>query len=240
MSGRSFIGTAGWQLPKPVRARTDRNGSQLERYADLFRAVEVNSTFYRLPRATTVERWAASVPKDFRFAVKLPKGISHASSQAAITPLLHEFRVILEAFGKKLGPILVQLPPKQAFDERMEELLQLLHENGLGSIVVEPRHRSWAAPEAEALLKRLRMSRVAADPARFERDALPGGDQRLVYFRLHGSPRIYWSPYDEERLAQWRDRIHATKAKETWVVFDNTATGAAAENALRMQELLQR
>lgn len=230
-----YLGTAGWQLPAPVRDRTPDKDSVLERYATLFNAVEVNSTFYKLPRPATAARWAASVPAGFRFAVKMPKAITHQRGTGDIAALLADFRVVLDAFGPKRGPVLVQLPPKQAFDVVAEDLLWSIADHDLGPVVVEPRHRSWS--EADGLLRRLGFARVAADPSRFPGDQRPGGDQGLAYLRLHGSPRTYWSAYTTAQIDAWARTLADHPAPVKWVVFDNTAQGAAAQNALELEQL---
>lgn len=233
-----YLGTAGWQLPAPVRERTPAKGSVLERYATLFNAVEVNSTFYKLPRPATAARWAATVPAGFRFAVKMPKSITHDLGSADHATLLAGFRTVLDAFGPSRGPVLVQFPPRQAFDAVAEDFLLLLADHDLGPVVVEPRHRSWA--EADDLLRRHGFARVAADPSRFPGDQRPGGDQGLAYFRLHGSPRTYWSAYTPEQMDAWTRVITQHPAHVKWIVFDNTAQGAAAGNALELAEAYRR
>jgi uncharacterized protein YecE (DUF72 family) len=123
------IGTAGWQLPGAWQKAFPREGSHLERYAARFNAVEVNSTFYRLPRVATAERWARSVPGHFRFSLKLPKRITHEDQLRAAARPLRAFNEVARAFGDRLGPILVQLPPRLAFSAAGEDFLHLIHEH---------------------------------------------------------------------------------------------------------------
>lgn len=238
MAGKSTIhriGTAGWQLPVALRA-AHATGTQLEQYARVFNAVEINSTFYRPHRPATFQRWAASVPDDFRFSVKLHRGITH-DPHARTAHASIAFLDMVANLGHRLGPVLVQFPPSRAFDASTEDLLEELRTLHAGAIVVEPRHRSWATPEAERLLVRLRMARVAADPPVITHRVHPGAHPHPFYFRLHGSPRVYWSSYDDERLRSFADT--ARKAPdEAWVIFDNTAAGAAAVDARRLMGLL--
>ncbi|HEX2615928.1 MAG TPA: DUF72 domain-containing protein, partial [Flavobacteriales bacterium] len=105
------IGVAGWALGKAVKGLFPEEGTHLARYAQVFNAVEINSTFYRMPRAGTLERWAASTPPDFRFAVKMPKAITHERRLAGAGRELMHFLEALEALGERCGPVLVQLPP---------------------------------------------------------------------------------------------------------------------------------
>ncbi|MEO8068314.1 MAG: DUF72 domain-containing protein [Flavobacteriales bacterium] len=230
------IGTAGWQLPKTFRELFQAEGSQLEKYSGRFNAIEINSTFYRLPRAATVERWAAAVPADFRFAVKLPKRITHEAQLRNVGAAVHQFADVMEAFGAHAGPVLVQMPPRLAFSSVAEDFLHQLHEQGFPSVVVEPRHSSWFTADVNAMLLRLDIARVAADPPRADGDGIPGGRGTLAYYRWHGQPRVYWSAYDDATLHNLATTIRsrAANAKEVWVIFDNTAFGAATGNALTL------
>lgn len=231
------IGTAAWALPRTVRDRFPPGSSNLERYAARFNATEVNSSFYRPHRRATWERWAASVPEDFRFAVKLPKAISHEARLVDCAPLLERFAGEIAGLGSKRGPVLVQLPPKFAFDASVaEDFFDSFAAIVGGDVVCEPRHSSWFEPEATALLTTHHVARVAADPAPVPAAAEPGGWPGIAYLRLHGSPRIYWSGYDETALTEWHTKVTAT-ATGTWVIFDNTASGAATGDALAFQAL---
>lgn len=201
----------------------------------MFRAAEINSSFHRPHRPTTYERWATSVPADFRFSVKLPKTITHQARLTDCGELLARFAGEIAGLGKKRGPTLVQLPPSLAFDA---EVANPFFENAarlLGpAIVCEPRHRSWFEPDADDLLAGLGIARVAADPAIRAEAAAPGGWQGLVYVRLHGSPVVYRSSYDRAALDHQRAAISEARARdaECWTIFDNTASGAALANAL--------
>jgi len=232
------IGTAGWSIPRAVAERFPADGTGLERYAARFDAAEINTSFYRPHRRATYERWAASVPAGFRFAVKLPKAITHTARLVDSAPLLARFAEETAGLGEKRGPALVQLPPSLAFDAATAgDFFTLANAIVGGPIVCEPRHPSWFDAKAEALLARLRIARVAADPAPVAAAAVPGGWRGLAYTRLHGSPRIYWSGYDADALRALAAR--PATATDHWVIFDNTASGRAAEDALAFGELLR-
>ena len=140
------IGTAGWSIPKEHAGAFPISGSHLERYAAVFNAVEINSSFYRPHRAATYERWAASVPDDVRFAVKIPKAITHERRLKNAGSLLERFLSEVGSLGLKLGPLLVQLPPSLTFETgTSDEFLRDLRSKVAGGIVCEPRHRSWFA-----------------------------------------------------------------------------------------------
>jgi uncharacterized protein YecE (DUF72 family) len=234
------IGTAGWGLPRLWRADFPPSGSYLERYAARFPAVEINSSFYRQHRRAVYERWAAAVPATFQFAVKLPRAITHEQALVAADVLLEVFLEEVAALGSRLGPLLVQLPPSLAYDaEHVDEFLETLRRLHAGRVACEPRHESWFGEGAEQMLRRHRVARVAADPARVHDAALPGGDPALEYYRLHGSPRMYYSDYEPERLAIVAERLRPSPdAPERWCIFDNTTLGAATGNALTLARLL--
>jgi uncharacterized protein YecE (DUF72 family) len=228
------LGTAGWNIRREHAHRFSSTGTHLERYASLFNAVEINSCFYRPHRFTTYERWAASVPEDFRFAVKLPKVVTHESRLVGVVPALEQFLGETAGLGTKLGPILVQLPPSFAFDADVAASFFIeLRSRFAGAVVFEPRHESWFTKDVEDMLIQHRVARVATDPARVPVAAEPGGYDRVVYIRLHGSPRIYYSAYPAEALERVA-KISAEKASQgipTWCIFDNTALGAATADA---------
>jgi uncharacterized protein YecE (DUF72 family) len=188
------IGCAGWAIPKAHAASFPGSGSHLERYAQVFNALEINSSFHRPHRRATYERWAASVPAHFSFAVKAPKRITHELHLVGTEMALDEFLTQADGLGPKLGPLLFQLPPKFGFDPLMvRAFFAALRARHGGDVVCEPRHADWFALAADDLLAEFRIARAAADPALVS--AEPGGWKKLVYFRLHGSPRVYWSEY---------------------------------------------
>lgn len=237
------IGTAGWGLPRLWRDRFPAEGSYLERYAARFSAVEINSSFYRQHRRAVYERWAAAVPASFRFAVKLPRAITHDQMLVAADVLLEVFLEEATGLGSRLGPLLVQLPPSLAYHaELVESFLRTLRRLHAGPVACEPRHESWFTAEADATLAWHGVARVGADPARVPAAAAPGGDGRLVYHRLHGSPKMYYSDYEPERLRAVADDLLAAAASgaETWCILDNTTLGAATGNALALSELTHR
>jgi uncharacterized protein YecE (DUF72 family) len=141
--------------------------------------------------------------------------------------------------GGKLGVLLVQLPPNLAFDEQVaDKFFKDLHARIATPVALEPRNASWFAPELNDWLAKRHVARVAADPARMEGAVEPGGWEGLVYYRWHGSPRIYYSKYDEAALAALRLRLDKSRQRgaEAWCIFDNTASGAAFGNALTLCE----
>ena len=230
------IGTAGWSIPAAYRSRFPDSGSQLEKYAARLTAVEINSSFYRPHRRATYERWAASVPADFRFAVKLPRTITQDSRLQDYGDLLDRFLAEASGLGDKLGVLLVQLPPKLVYDEAVAMAFFQRPRPRRIPVACEPRHPSWFTPQADDTLRQLGVARVAADPPRAPSDGEPGGNRGFAYWRLHGSPRIYYSDYGEEALARLAGRLQ----ENDWCIFDNTAAYHALGNALRLRELTTR
>lgn len=235
-----YIGTAGWSIPRASGHRFDGHGTHLHRYARALRCAEINSSFYRPHAAATYAKWRACTPADFRFAVKVPRAITHDLKLLdARGPLAH-FLEETDDLGEKRGPLLVQLPPSLSFDARVVTgFLDVARAAYDGPIVCEPRHPSWFSTRTNVLLDRYRVSRVAADPPSTPEAGVPGGWPGLVYFRLHGSPRRYWSRYDLHYVAALSATIRdMSRRAEVWCVFDNTASGAALENAWELQTTL--
>jgi len=225
-----------------VQADFPAEGSHLARYAARFPAVEINSSFYRPHRPSTWARWAAETPPDFRFSAKLPKTITHQLRLAGADEALDAFLSQAHAMGEKLAVLLVQLPPSLAFDAAVAApFLAGLRVRTSASIACEPRHPSWFEAEVDALLAELGVARVAADPACVPAAAEPGGARDLVYHRLHGSPRVYYSAYPPDYVAALADQVarEAEAGRKTWCIFDNTALGEAWRNGLELLAALE-
>jgi uncharacterized protein YecE (DUF72 family) len=231
-----FIGCAGWSLSAAVQKVFPDEGTHLERYAGVLPAVEINSSFYRPHRHATYARWRDSVPDGFRFSVKVPKAITHELRLQNADEALIRFLDEAGNLGAKLGCLLVQLPPKLAFERAAAGgFFDNLRMRTEVPVVCEPRHASWFTEEAAHVLAASGVAYVRADPPAV-RLPVPAVDVETVYIRLHGSPVIYRSAYSEEYLT----RLHAgvtdmlDAGKRIWCIFDNTADGAAVPNALSL------
>lgn len=232
------IGTAGWTIPASAVDAFPSEGSSLERYSGRFDCAEINSSFHRSHRPDTWRRWASSVPESFRFSAKLPKEITHKRRLADFEVPLAVVLGEMEGLGERLEVLLVQLPPSLAFEpEVAEPFFTSLRARWDRHVVCEPRHSSWFEPDADSLLENRRIARVAADPAKVPAAAEPGGWLGLAYYRLHGSPVMYRSSYDDGRLETYAGRIAAGRAP-AWCIFDNTASSAATGDALKLKGLL--
>lgn len=243
--------------------------------ADQFDTLEINSSFYRLMPPKTFQKWAASVPDGFEYAVKGWKNITHMRRlKNCADDIAIFFSSGVMALKERMGPILWQLPPSLHFDApTLETFLTALprtfgEAKKLGATApppkpkdsgkpgaqpapidldvpdtpeleekplryaLEPRSSSFDSPEALAILRRYDTALVMADTA----GRYPRFDQvtaNMVYIRLHGSPRMYYSNYSEPALASWSDQIRAWAAQghQVFCYFDNTAAGYAPYNA---------
>ena len=240
MPKRILIGTAGWSIPRASAHRFAGEGTHLQRYARVLACAEINSSFHRPHSAVTYAKWAFSTPQRFRFAIKMPRTITHDQKLRRPRLPLERFLEETAGLGHKRGPFLVQLPPSLVFDVRVSaRFFDLVRSRYDGFVVCEPRHPSWFSAQADALLVRYRVARVAADPAPAAGAEVPGGWKGIVYFRLHGAPRMYWSRYDGGHIAALADALRMVPPTvDAWCVFDNTASGAALENAWDLQTLL--
>ncbi|QYF93297.1 DUF72 domain-containing protein [Massilia sp. PAMC28688] len=236
---RLLTGCAGWTITRDTAHAFETDGSHLERYARVFPAVEINSSFYRPHQVRTYERWAASVPDDFRFSVKLPRTITHDARLVDIGTPLDQFAAEAGALGHKLGCVLVQLPPKLEFDAMVAAPFFARLQDSFGcTIACEARHPSWFGAQATALLTECAVVRVIADPAKGQ-DGPHVPTTSTMYVRLHGSPRIYYSSYPDDYLAQLARDLddHVAAGRTVWLIFDNTASGASLANALSIASL---
>jgi uncharacterized protein YecE (DUF72 family) len=237
-----YVGTCGWDYPewRPLLYGNSPRGNWLTLYSHRFPAVEVDSSFYRRPRAETYHRWAEATPADFAFALKGHRFVTH------VKRLLHpeeSLRLQLEdasPLASKLKVFLWQLPGSFRKDlDRLESFAQALAEaKGTARHVFEFRHPSWFDPEVASLLGHYRIGSCQSDAADWPLwDAVTTD---LVFVRLHGAEVTYVSSYSENELASWAERIRTwhREGRTVHLYFDNTAGGAAVENALTLLSLL--
>lgn len=237
---RILLGCAGWSLSSKTAEAFPSDGSHLQRYAAVFNAVEINSSFYRPHRPATYARWRDSVPEDFRFSVKIPRTITHEKRLRDATDLLATFLGEVGELTHKLGCLLLQLPPSLKFyADEAAAFFTMLREQTALPVACEPRHASWFEPTAAELMRLHAIGCVRADPSPVG-GLEPVGHDATLYIRLHGSPAIYRSAYDDAFLDALATRIKAAhEAHSIWCVFDNTADGAAIPNALNILQRLR-
>ena len=217
----------------------------LEHYATLFDAVEINSSFYRPHRLATYERWRLAVPVSFRFAVKVPKLITHELRLVGCRDEITAFLAAVFGLGDRLGALLVQLPPSYVFDERVAgDFFQAVRELTSVPIACEARNASWWGNAVAAVFEDYEVTRVLAHPAPAGCNFSESGLQpaQFSYRRLHGSPRMYYSAYDAKYLQDVAATMLASASAQTgaehWCIFDNTAAGAAWSDAQLLQRML--
>jgi uncharacterized protein YecE (DUF72 family) len=231
------VGTSGWQYadwkggfyPPEVPQR-----DWLPYFSERFPAVEINNTFYMLPREEVFVGWRERSADDFMFAVKASRYITHIRRLRDCREPVGRLWRSARRLGRKLGPVLFQLPPNLAADpDRLGSFLRLLP-NGMRA-AFEFRHRSWEIGEVYEALDRAGCALVLADrPGVRVPDVVTGG---WSYVRFHQGRRA--SPgYPREKLRRWADRLAATGAGETWAFFNNDTGGAALRDAVVLSDLL--
>ena len=238
------IGTSGWSYThwsglfypeglKPAR--------YLEHYATVFSCVELNASFYRIPRIQTVEGWAQRTPQSFRFCAKMNRFITHRKKLVDVAEPLDRFLDVFEPLRERLGPFLVQLPPSLRFDPDIaESFLQLIDTyRDRHAFALEARHPSWFIPEALNLLRTYSMSLVIANSGgRFpETDTLTGF---TIYIRFHGPFGNYSSPYTPDVLHGYARKIAGWlgERRTVWAFFNNDIDGHAVYNACELEKLV--
>ena len=233
------VAIAGWSIRKEHIPLFAAEGTHLQRYASRFDAVEINSSFYQSHKRDTYERWAKTVPAQFRFAVKAPKLLTHEYGLEETGGPLAQFIHEIGGLGRKLGCVLVQLPPGLAYDPRtVETFFGAFRARYRGPLVCEPRHPTWFTGAGDRRLEAHGVGRVGADPPCAEDGGEPGASTRVIYYRLHGSPQMYYSSYTPQYLDRLAERVTSSRRIPVWCVFDNTARGAATLNALDLLERL--
>lgn len=241
MSGRVFIGTSGWDYAE----WRDRFYGGIPRhdwlgfYARHFEAVEVNATFYRYQRSGTFGYWRAQTPANFAFSIKGHRYLTHVKRLAGVEQALPLSRTAAAGLGEKLAVVLWQTPPSLHKDlVRLESFARALSVWPEARHALEFRHASWFDEEVATCLRRHRLANCQSDAASWPLwDAVTTD---LVYLRLHGHARTYASAYDDGELGAWAGRIRGWLAerRDVHAYFDNTAAGAAPDNALRLREML--
>ncbi len=242
-----YSGTSNIVLPVPNKLsfpEAFRDKSRLTYYASLFNTVEINSTFRKLPMAQTVEKWAASVPDNFKFTFKLPAAITHNHGLAFIPEDVNRFMQVVAACIRKKGCLLVQFPGTLtvACSGQLEKLLTLIRQNDQEKqwkIACEFRHSSWYHTEIYKLLRLHDISMVlhdmpSAPPLRVEGSA-------FVYIRFHGPERGYQGSYTNDFLDAYAKRIKIwiDEGKEVYAYFNNTL-GDAVNNLITLNRYADR
>jgi len=233
--GKIHIGASGWSYKHWAEAFYPEelpDKEKLQFYANHFRTVEINSTFYHLPLESTVKKWREQVPDDFIFAVKASRYITHIKrllDEESVKNFLGRAKLLKE----KLGVILFQLPPSfKANNERLENFIRLLPKKY--RYTVEFRDDSWFTEETYEILRKRDVAICFSD--------LKGKCTPLVltasfvYVRLHGPQKAYRGLYNSKELAEWAKRLDrwSRAGKTCFLYFDNDERGYAIKNAAEL------
>lgn len=243
--GTLYIGTSNIVLPGPKATFPEayRAGSRLLYYSSLFNSLEVNSTFYKLPLTSTLEKWADDVPDEFTFTLKLWREITHTRHLTFSPEYIERFMEIANGIGRKKGCLLVQFPASVtaasfAWVKETLEHVALLNTVPTWRVCVEFRHASWYEHAATArMLQQLRMSFVLHDMPRSKppRTLIPGP---VVYLRYHGPTGDYKGGYNTSTLQEYAAYIAASlKAGQDVYAYFNNTLGDALQNAQCLQML---
>lgn len=239
--GQVRIGTSGWHYKHwrgafyPAKLPASK---MLAFYTERFDTVEINNSFYRLPSEAALGEWRESTPGNFRFAVKASRFITHNKKLKDPEPSLELLLPRIETLGEKLGPVLFQLPPQWQLNlERLEHFLRILPR--VHHYSFEFRNETWNIKEVYELLRHFNAAYCVFHLAGFESPVEITAD--FAYIRLHGPGGKYQGSYSDEHLKKWAARIRSwrRRLKSIYVYFDNDQGGYAAQNALRLRELVR-
>jgi uncharacterized protein YecE (DUF72 family) len=240
MAGTIRIGCSGWNY-KHWRERFYPKGVPVARwfgfYSDTFDTVEINNSFYMLPKAETFDKWREQAPPGFRYAVKANRFITQAKKLKECEEPLDRMMPLFRRLGETLGPILYQLPPRLKLNlDRLESFLQLVPKDVVN--VFEFREPSWYVPETLALLERFGSSLCVHD--------MPGSASPreavgpVAYVRFHGGEGKYWGRYSDEGLLFWTDWIvdQSRQGRDVWCYFNNDIDAHAIHDALTLRAMV--
>ena len=240
--GRFRVGCSGWQYLHWRGSFYPRDlavGLFLEHYASVFETVEVNNSFYRLPEASTFEAWKERVPSDFLFAVKASRYLTHMKKLKGPEEPLSRFFERARSLGRKLGPVLYQLPPRWPKNiDRLEEFLAALPKRRRH--VVEFREPSWYAEDTYRALEQAGITLCLHDLHGSEAPKRFVGP--FVYVRFHGSGKKYGGRYPDSAVGEWAERLagQVRRGRDVYAYFNNDWGGHAPRDAVRLREAIER
>ncbi|MCK4416678.1 MAG: DUF72 domain-containing protein [Candidatus Latescibacteria bacterium] len=247
MASKIFVGTSGYSYlhwwdgvfyPQDIPQR-----KWLEFYVQSFDSVELNVSFYRLPKKATFEGWHKRTPQDFVFAVKGSRFITHVKKLKDCEEPLKLFLENASGLREKLGVILWQLPPGLHLDqERLGDFCELLSQNDISKSIpqaFEFRHQSWFCQRIYDLLREHNLSLCIGHSQRWPYEEVVTAD--VVYLRFHGGAMLYGSNYSDGELEEWfsKARRWLNEGRSIYAYFNNDAHGFAVQNALTFRRLLQ-
>jgi len=240
MVGTVRIGCSGWIYRHWRGAFYPEKMAQrlwFAHYAETFGTVELNTSFYHLPKAETFEKWHAQAPAGFRYAVKAPRFITHMKKLKDCTEPIAEFISRARKLDGSIGPLLYQLPPRWSCNpQRLEEFVAFLPADLVH--VFEFREKSWLTGEMLALLDACGVSFCAHDMPGSRTERWAAGP--VAYVRFHGGEGKYWGRYSDEGLLAWTDWIveQAKGGRDVWCYFNNDIHADAIHDALTLKSMV--
>lgn len=233
--GNFYSGTSGVVLPVPNKLSFPpefQDKSRLTYYASLFNSVEINSSFYKIPMAATVGKWATDVSEDFRFTFKLWKGITHNKALNFNVEDVNRFLQVINNAENKKGCLLVQFPPSLKIANRLqlEKLMAVIQNADIEQnwkIALEFRDRSWYCEDIYDLISSYNMGIVLHDKSAAASPLLEQATA-FVYLRFHGPGGNYKGSYDDDFLYEYAQYIKdwQSEGKSVFVYFNNTMGNA--------------
>ena len=206
-------------------------------YTNFFDTVELNVTFYRFPQLSFLQGWYQKCPEQFRFSVKAPKAITHYKQFHDSARMITDFyETINNGLQEKLGPVLFQLPPRLAYDdERLERIINSL--NPSFNNVVEFRHETWWREDVYKALAEHKITFCGMSHPTLPDDVIINTSN--VYYRFHGVPNLYRSPYSKEFLQRVVSSVKNNhQIKTGWFYFNNDFDATGVRNAEDMISLI--
>jgi uncharacterized protein YecE (DUF72 family) len=206
-------------------------------YCEHFKTVELNVTFYRFPKLSFLQKWYDNSPAGFRFAVKAPRAITHYKQFINTTDMLSDFyNTVNDGLKEKLGCVLFQLPPRIAYKpERLERIINALDKSF--NNVLEFRHVSWWNSEVYDALAKHRITFCGQSHPELPNEVI--ANTPIVYYRFHGVPALYSSPYSLQELKTFATDLEGkNKVKEIFTYFNNDIGASAIVNGQQLQQIV--
>jgi uncharacterized protein YecE (DUF72 family) len=240
-----YLGTIGFSYKDwvgPFYPAGISQGGYLTHYSKVFNSVELDTTFHAIPRQESVLSWAASTPPEFKFCLKTPRRITHELGLKSAQRLMNEFLDIIQPLGKKLGPILIQLPPRYSQDNYMvlAEFLEYLPKTH--QFAIEFRHASWYNAKTAELLSQYHVCWVTIDYPKLPKEIIQ--TTRFLYIRWIGINNMYHHHTHErviktDQLKWWLDLIRSADGQFDTIYgyFNNDYAGFAAGTCKRFKQI---
>lgn len=209
-----------------------------EYYCEHFNTLELNVTFYRFPQLGFLKNWHAKSPRSFKFSVKAPRLITHYKKFSEISRLISEFyEVVNDGLQEKLGCILFQMHPRLEYSaEKLDQIVQSLDSNFTN--VVEFRHASWWNPQVEQAFREKNITFCSISYPSLPDHVIKTSD--TIYYRFHGVPELYRSPYSEDFMKHIKDGITSQEnIREAYIYFNNDMDASAITNAKQLQVMVE-